>query len=355
MIIETLQGTIFPIDYLPLTQNDQLENIFSSFDWINNFLQTVVSSGDELFWIGCKSVTGTPLLLLPLWRRSEDNRLWGKKLTSLANYYTTLYEPIHALSDDTTLTQALDRVASAVCLLHWDVLDIYPLDPASVNYQLLIDAFRRQRKYVTPYFIYGNWFFLTNSQSFDDYWISRPSQLKNTLKRKANKLKTKDIEYRIVQHPEEVVSAVALYEQTYHASWKQDEPYPNFIPGLAQMAAEQGWLRLGLLFIDQEIAAAQLWLTVADTAYIFKLCQKPDFDQYSPGSLLTVYLMKHVIDIDKVRKVDFLSGDDHYKKDWMTQREERWGLQIANPKSFFGLLKIIKNSLQTLKSIKNFI
>ena len=34
-------------------------------------------------------------------------------------------------------------------------------------------------------------------------------------------------------------------------------------------------------------------------------------------------LMRHVIDVDQVREVDFGSGDDAYKKDWMSDRRER--------------------------------
>lgn len=121
---------------------------------------------------------------------------------------------------------------------------------------------------------------------------------------------------------------MALFQKTYHASWKRDEPYPYFISGLAQTAILQSWLRLGLLFIVQEIAAAQIWLTVANIAYIYKLCQHPEFNLYSPGTLLTAHLIEYALDVDKVCKVDFLSGDDDYKKDWMTNRSERWG--VAN-------------------------
>ncbi len=34
-----------------------------------------------------------------------------------------------------------------------------------------------------------------------------------------------------------------------------------------------------------------------------------------------------------VLDVDYLTGDDPYKKDWMTHRRERWGITAFNPRT----------------------
>ena len=34
--------------------------------------------------------------------------------------------------------------------------------------------------------------------------------------------------------------------------------------------------------------------------------------------------------VDKVKFVDYLSGDDAYKRDWMSHRRERWGILAFN-------------------------
>ena len=47
------------------------------------------------------------------------------------------------------------------------------------------------------------------------------------------------------------------------------------------------------------------------------------------------FLMQHVIDNDKVDEIDFLTGNDAYKQDWMSERRARWRLNCinkANPK-----------------------
>ena len=50
---------------------------------------------------------------------------------------------------------------------------------------------------------------------------------------------------------------------------------------------------------------------------------------YSPGTILTQYLMRYVIDTDKVAEIDFLTGNEHYKQDWMTVRREHLGIRFA--------------------------
>lgn len=344
MILEIVKSHTFPDDYRLLGTNLEQQSLFYSPLWYENFLQTVANKNGTIIWYGLKASNDKPLFLLPVWQ--QQHSAWQPtQLTGLANYYTTLCEPLHCIINQSQLIQAINQVVQAICHLSWDVIDLYPLNPASTTYPLFINAFKRQKKHVTPYFMYGNWFLLTQDQTFKDYYAARPSQLKNTIKRKASKLKQKSVEYRIYILPEDVETAVQLFKQIYKASWKKNEPYPDFIPGLAKAASENGWLRLGLLFIDQQVAASQLWLIVHQTAYIYKLCQDPEFDSYSPGSLLTAHLMEYAIDVDKVTKVDFLSGDDAYKKDWMSHREERYGLQIANLKTGYGLFNAGKNML----------
>lgn len=98
------------------------------------------------------------------------------------------------------------------------------------------------------------------------------------------------------------------------------------MPGLIRMAADQGQLRLGLLWLEGEVVAAQVWIVTAGKAHIFKLAYQAGFERFSVGSVLTAALMQHVMDVDGVREVDYLTGDDSYKKDWMSHRRERVGL-----------------------------
>ena len=39
--------------------------------------------------------------------------------------------------------------------------------------------------------------------------------------------------------------------------------------------------------------------------------------------------MAYVIDTDKVAEIDFLTGNDAYKQDWMSDRRERFALSCV--------------------------
>ncbi|MFZ2388006.1 MAG: hypothetical protein WAW69_09375, partial [Polaromonas sp.] len=53
-----------------------------------------------------------------------------------------------------------------------------------------------------------------------------------------------------------------------------------------------------------------------------------------------------------VTEVDFLIGDDAYKKNWMSHRRERWGIVAYNPKTLGGIFELSKEALaRTLKPV----
>ncbi len=103
-----------------------------------------------------------------------------------------------------------------------------------------------------------------------------------------------------------------------------------FIEGLTKQLARAGWLRLAILYIDNQPAAAQFWFVAHAKASIFKLAYDETWKRYSPGTILLAYLMEQVIDHDKVEEIDFLTGNDAYKRDWMTQRRTRWRLSCID-------------------------
>ena len=121
------------------------------------------------------------------------------------------------------------------------------------------------------------------------------------------------------------------------------EPYPDFMSGLIRTSAENGWLRLGIAYVDGQPAAAQLWLVVEGQASIYKMAYDERYAKLSVGTVLSSVLMEHVIDTDKVEVVDYLTGDDSYKRDWMSHRRERWGLVAYNPRTPRGLLAAARN------------
>ena len=54
--------------------------------------------------------------------------------------------------------------------------------------------------------------------------------------------------------------------------------------------------------------------------------------------MVVLWSPDNVADVDRVSEVDYLTGDDPYKKDWMSDRRERWGIVAFNVRTVRGTL-----------------
>ncbi len=265
---------------------------------------------------------------------------------SLSNYYTGLYGPFGCLQS----LQAEDwlrLVRSVRASLSPAVWRLHPLDAQAAWVTRLTNALRAAGYWTDRYFCFGNWYQPVEPGRFDDYWAARPSALRNTVARARKRLDRQgDWRLDIITGEEPgLEAAIEAFVAVYNRSWKTPEPNPAFMPGLIRLAAQQGWLRLGLVYLAGEPVAAQLWLVAGGKANIFKLAYVQGFEKLSVGSVLSAELMRHVIDVDGVREVDFLSGDDPYKADWMSHRRERIGLVAFDKRHWRGWLAAARHQL----------
>ena len=276
--------------------------------------------------------------------RGNDDAPWlplirhGSTLAGLSNFYTGVYGPVGA--EDGTVEDWL-----ALCR-HWRkqpdrpaLIHLKPLDADGKFFTAMRAALKAAGYWVDHHFCFGNWHCRPTGVDFSTYLSQRPSAVRNTLRRCRAKLeKAGQLGIQIHTAPcDDLECAIDAYEAIYQRSWKPAETYPDFIRQLCRLAARHGWLRLGVLTLDDQPIASQLWLFSAGTAYIFKLAYDPDAARYSPGTVLTAALMEQAIDRDHAVEIDYLSGDDTYKQDWMDQRRERVGLIAFDPTTPLGL------------------
>ncbi len=178
-----------------------------------------------------------------------------------------------------------------------------------------------------------NWRVATDGMDFEGYWAKRPGRLRNTARRRA-----KGSEFDIRIHDRFDEQAWADYEAVYRASWKPEEGSFPFLRALAEQEGAAGTLRLGIARLHDQPVAAQLWLVDNGEATIHKLAYAEEAKAMSPGTLLSMAMFRHVIDQDRVRAIDYGTGDEPYKADWMEERRTLWRLTAYNRRTLKGLI-----------------
>jgi hypothetical protein len=161
-------------------------------------------------------------------------------------------------------------------------------------------------------------------RSFTEYWAARPGRMRTTLKRKAKK-----VSVELLTHFDR--AAWDAYEAIYASSWKPAEDTPEILRRFAEQEGAAGRIRLAIARHEGEPVAAQFWTVENGIAYIHKLAHLESHKSLSAGTTLSAALFEHVIDTDKVSLVDFGTGNDRYKADWMEDVRPRFRVDCLDP------------------------
>ncbi len=327
------------------------ENVdfFYTLPWFENlFLHGLEPAQSEVVtgkFLLARDLSTNYLVCLPL--------LSGEKLTGLSNYYSSLYGPLswspktshEGVQDpDPSLWHAIGKRLRQD-RANWPVITFSPLDEQAPFFTQMFTALGRAGYWVDSFFCFGNWYLDVANQKFSAYFLTLPSLLRHNVERGQRRLSRHGAWcIDILQSPGPILeAAIDDFVHVYNQSWKTPEPNVLFIPNLIRMAAGQGWLRLGILRLNGQAIAAQLWLVKGQKASIYKLAYDKSFERFSAGSVLTHEMMKSVIDIDQVLEVDYLTGDDAYKQDWMSHRRERRGIVAFHPGTWPGIWQACKH------------
>lgn len=294
---------------------------------------------DRLDWFRLLQTHVPPGGRLAVWRaRDGDRAAWlflaveGRKASAYAAWYSLRFNGIGESDVMTPLAEAIRKSGLAQ-------IELAPVEDP----EPLAAAFRAAGWTVRLTEKTGNWYVVTEGEDFAAYWGKRPGRLRSTAKRKA---KAAGLEVEIFDRFDE--DAWAAYEAVYRASWKPGEGSFPFLRALAQQEGAAGTLRLGVARRDGHPVAVQLWLVENGEATIHKLAYREDAKELSPGTILGEAMFRRAIDRDRVRVIDYGTGDDAYKRDWMEKRRPLWRLQAFNPGTLRGLAGAARAALSPL-------
>lgn len=264
-------------------------------------------------------------------------------MLAMANWYSFIWRPVFGGNPDAARQRMLlDRIARRLPQeTHRLVLAPVPDEDGSAS--LMTETFSAAGWLVNRTPCDENHVLHVGGRSFDEYWATRPGQLRSTVKRKGGK---GVVDLRIETRFD--AGSWLDYETIYARSWKPEEGNPDFLRWLAAREAEAGRLRMGIASIDGQAVAAQFWTVENGTAYIHKLAHDERHLQASPGTLLTHALFQRVIDVDRVGIVDFGTGNDAYKSDWMEDVRPRYRLEMLWPRAPLAWPYMVKRRMAGL-------
>lgn len=258
---------------------------------------------------------GAATAWLPL-RIDKPDHLFG-----LANWYSFAIRPLYTgpRDHDASLTDLFRRLRPRAARL-----SLFPV--RDDERQTIVAGLRAAGWWIDATRAGDRHWLDLSGMDHDNWWASRPGALRSTVQRKAKKAIV-DIALLTRFDPESWIA----YEQIYAASWKPEEGHPALLRAFAEAESARGTFRMGLARIDGAPVAAQFWTVEDGTAFIHKLAHVEDSLKASPGTLLSAALFRHAIEVDGVKRIDFGTGNDAYKRDWMNRHEPLWRIEAFNP------------------------
>lgn len=336
-----------PSGYDSLLRAAATANFYFSAPWYRNVTQTTLDDGDQLVLIGVENDDGRGgARALMVARRRMAPPLKPRSLDLFVNAYTMIAGPVlHPEETDGDAVIAMLIRTIREQLPDIDIVRLESMDPDTASFAALKKGLAENGFLTRDMFSFVNWHEPCADISYEDYVASLTGKMRNLIRRRSRKLEREhDVRWTLTDGSDGFDEAMEAYWKVYDASWKIPESYPNFINGFVRACREAGVLRLGILYVDGEAAAAQIWTVTGSEATIYKLAYDEKFKALSVGSVLTAKIMQNVIEVDKPRTIDFGYGNDPYKKDWTRHRRDRMGLigfRIDRPFGAFAAAKFL--------------
>lgn len=303
-------------------------HIFDRIDWIEK-LYNYCFSGYPPLYVRARAEGAEAWLFLYHRRTGEYH--------SLANWYNFSFRPVFAGNPDDRTRMALLKAMARRLRGRAAHIVLRPVTDENDLIRLITRAFRSAGWVAVAQPVDTNHYLDLGDRDFDNYWYVRPGALRSTVDRKAAKFPV-DIQIHSQFSPD----IWGEYEEVYENSWKPEEGSLAFLRAIAEQEGEAGNLRIGIARSNGKAVAAQFWTVDNGIALIHKLAHREDSAAGSPGTLLSHAMFRQAIDIDKVHRIDFGTGDDNYKRDWMEEERPLYQIDFYNlrrPASWIPALK----------------
>jgi len=163
--------------------------------------------------------------------------------------------------------------------------------------------------------------------SWDSLLASLGPEHRYNVKRRLRQLRERaDVHFERVDSEERRAAALKILFDLHLKRWEgrggsdafDSESVVAFHEQLSRLALAQGWLRLFVLWLDGEPAAALYGFRYGGTFFYYQCGFDPRFSRWSVGLVTLALALRQALDED-VSEFDLLHGNESYKSLW-TQR-----------------------------------
>lgn len=333
--------TIENFDDIQCQWNDCIDvwngkTVFLTHSWFKNFIENNIDgSRRDFFILFFTGGHGINSIFPALIKKELIHKVNLKAITFLSNFYSP-----HCSIVNCDYQDGLPRIMRQLEKQSWDVMILNDIREHTGEYNNFTSALTGLQ---IPYIVYNedeNWYLPCENLTFENFLKIKGKNVEKKWRYEKRRLEKMD-QFRFhmqTANDDKLWEYINAYYKVYENSWKAKEPYPEFHRSLMITAAEKGWLRLGTIKLGDNPVASQIWLVFNNTASILKVAYHEKFKKYSPGSVLTLLMIEHVLEKDRVNEIDFLKGSDIYKQQWMSEYRKQYTLLIYNKRSVKGRL-----------------
>lgn len=313
-------------------------------DWWRLYVNTITqeSRGDRLLAL---RRGGHTLAVLPA-NVDDQSQSLGCMVGALSNVHTALYALVH-----TAHLSGPDLIPLIARLLQeapkGSVLRFEPLDPHSPSFQILESALRGAGLLVQRYPCRGNWC-LPVSGNWERHRQNWPVGTQDLLEKMNQQLASAGARTEVAVGEAASGPALQAFDALFNRAQKPTDQAPGFMASLARLAARRGWLRLGLVWLDERPIAAQLCVVADGRASIFEPATDGQFGDPRWSIVLTAALVRHAIEVDRVLDVEYVLGDAPIGHEWMTHRHQQCGLTARRVNSLSSVIAAAGNVLASV-------
>jgi CelD/BcsL family acetyltransferase involved in cellulose biosynthesis len=302
-------------------ENRYYGNPFLSLDWHLVWLKHFANAPVQIHYIKISDQQGPVAFFPMILKRESFHGVSVRVLRYAGNMYSLVNCPILGVEDRDSVFAYFAR--HAVTTIPWHLLRGGNLPPEhagpnelhralqDAGYSSYLNEDRANRVYHNEEIV------------AEEYFNQLGGSLRRDIRRATNRLaEAGDYEFRIVKSdlkPKDIDD----YWSVYGSSWKQKESYPSFHPEVMEVMARHGFLRLGIMYLDQKPIAALLWFLNNGRGYAVKTAYNEEYKWFNPGKLLLWMMIERLIEDDGMKFFDLMKGDQEYKKRWTNIRRTR--------------------------------